>query len=387
MYNKLILFLFTLIAFTGCRNKTVQLTGTLKNPLPGTCIFLDELKSNELITVDSAILSNDGNFNFQRVVKQPSFYLLKINENNFCTMLFEPGEKIKLSASYDSLNYPISVTGSAGTELLVEYNRRLRKTIEDLQSLSEIYRRNIDNPDLPEVIDSLNNLAQNYLDEINAYTKKYIDDNISSLASLMALYQQVAPNVYVLDPGEDLRYFIKVDSAMYSQYPDYDPVISLHQQIQELAAKYEYENSTPMVSAEGMEAPEISLPSPEGDTINLSSTRGSVVLLDFWASWCAPCRSENPNLVEAYNLYHEKGFEIFQVSLDKSKEAWIRGIREDNLDKWIHVSDVKYWNSTVVPLYNISSIPYNLLLDSEGRIIGSNLRGNELKATLAELFK
>jgi len=387
MYNKLILFLFTLIAFTGCRNKEVQLTGTLKNPLPGTYIFLDELKSNELITVDSAIISNDGNFNFQRVVKQPSFYLLKINENNFCTMLFEPGEKIKLSASYDSLNYPISVTGSTGTELLVEYNRRLRKTIENLQSLSEIYRINIDNPDLPEVIDSLNSLAQNYLDEINAYTKKYIDDNISSLVSLMALYQQVAPNVYVLDPGEDLRYFIKVDSAMYSQYPDYDPVISLHQQIQELAARYEYENSTPLVSAEGMEAPEISLPSPEGDTIKLSSTRGSVVLLDFWASWCPPCRNENPNLVEVYDLYYKKGFEIFQVSLDKSKEAWIRGIRDDNLDKWIHVSDVKYWNSAVVPLYNITSIPYNLLIDREGRIIGSNLRGNELKATLAELFK
>jgi len=380
MFNKLILFVSVLIFFSGCKNKTVQLSGTLLNPISGTYIFLDELKSNELIT-------DEGNFNFKRIVKQPSFYLLKINENNFCTMLFEPGEKIKLTAAFDSLNNPAYVTGSPGTVLMVEYNRRLMKTINDLQSLSAIYRNNIDSPDLPEVINRLDSLAQSCLEEINSYTKQYIDDNLSSLVSLIALYQQVAPNVYVLDPGEDLRYFIKVDSVLYGQYPDYDPVISLHQQVQELAARYEYDNSLSLVAGEEMEAPEISLPTPEGDTINLSSTRGSVVLLDFWASWCTPCRIENPNLVEVYDRYHKNGFQIYQVSLDKSKEAWIRGIRDDNLGKWIHVSDVKYWNSAVVPLYKINSIPYSLLLDRDGKIIASNLRGDELKSKLEALFR
>ncbi len=387
MFNKLILFVSVLIFFSGCKNKTVQLSGTLLNPISGTYIFLDELKSNELITVDSVIISDEGNFNFKRIVKQPSFYLLKINENNFCTMLFEPGEKIKLTAAFDSLNNPAYVTGSPGTVLMVEYNRRLMKTINDLQSLSAIYRNNIDSPDLPEVINRLDSLAQSCLEEINSYTKQYIDDNLSSLVSLIALYQQVAPNVYVLDPGEDLRYFIKVDSVLYGQYPDYDPVISLHQQVQELAARYEYDNSLSLVAGEEMEAPEISLPTPEGDTINLSSTRGSVVLLDFWASWCTPCRIENPNLVEVYDRYHKNGFQIYQVSLDKSKEAWIRGIRDDNLGKWIHVSDVKYWNSAVVPLYKINSIPYSLLLDRDGKIIASNLRGDELKSKLEALFR
>ena len=132
------------------------------------------------------------------------------------------------------------------------------------------------------------------------------------------------------------------------------------------------------VSASGTEAPEISLPTPEGDTIKLSSTRGSVVLLDFWASWCAPCRKENPNLLKLIIMYHKKGFQIYQVSLDKTKEAWIKGIQDDHLEKWIHVSDIKYWNSIVVPLYKIESIPYNFLLDKEGRIIASNLRGEQI---------
>jgi len=140
------------------------------------------------------------------------------------------------------------------------------------------------------------------------------------------------------------------------------------------------------VSITGAEAPEIALPNPKGDTIRLSSTRGSIVLLDFWASWCVPCRQENPNLVKTYDMFHRKGFQIYQVSLDKTKDAWLKGIQDDNLGKWIHVSDILYWNSTVVQLYKIESIPNNYLLDREGRIIATNLRGDELEKKLTELF-
>jgi peroxiredoxin len=141
------------------------------------------------------------------------------------------------------------------------------------------------------------------------------------------------------------------------------------------------------VSGENLLAPEISLQNPDGDTIKLSSTRGNVVLLDFWAAWCPPCRAENPNLVIAYNLWHSKGFQIYQVSLDKTREEWLRGIKDDHLEKWIHVSDVKYWNSAVVTTYRIESIPTNFLLDREGKIIATNLRGETLQTKLAELFK
>ena len=319
-------------------------------------------------------------------LQSPSFYLLKISENNFMTLLLEPGEKIKLNANSDSLNYPQSVTGSKGTELMAEYNKTLRRTINKLTGLNEIYMQNVGKPELPSVIEALDSLAQTYLNEINSYTKTYIDENLNSLVTLVALYQQVAPNVYVLNPTRDLKYFVKVDSTLSALYPEYEPVTSLHEQVQQLTANLNGEKPVAAVPGEKVEAPEISLPSPEGDTIKLSSTRGSVVLLDFWASWCSPCRQESPNLVKAYNLYHSKGFQIYQVSLDKTREAWIKGIKDDHLEQWIHVSDVQYWNSMVVPLYKIESIPYNFLLDKEGRIIASNLRGEQLQIKMAELF-
>ena len=386
MNKKPLFYLFAALLFTGCKNNTVQITGTLESPASGEYIFLDKLSSNALTSVDSVKISDDGKFNFKTDIEQPSFYVLKINENNFLTMLLEPGEKITLEAHKDSLNYPVNLSGSEGTELMIEYNKTLRKSINKFLGLNEIYMQNSDGPELPAIIESLDSMAQNYLNEINTYTKNYIDANLTSLASLVALYQQVAPNVYVLNPTKDLNYFVKVDSSLSLLYPDYEPVNSLHEQVLELAGSVKMEGSAAPASGNGAEAPEITLTTPQGDTIKLSSTRGSIVLLDFWAAWCAPCRQENPNLVRAYNTYHRKGFQIFQVSLDKTREAWIKGIEDDQLGKWIHVSDIQYWNSVVVPLYNIESIPYNVLLDKEGKVIASNLRGEQLQTKLAEIF-
>src|SRR5665811_1006680 len=133
-----------------------------------------------------------------------------------------------------------------------------------------------------------------------------------------------------------IRDSLKVDSSLFSLYPEYGPVAMLHSQVKEFIAGIPDNKNIAPVPGGGTIAPEISLPTPDGDTIKLSSTRGSVVLLDFWASWCAPCRQENPNLVKAYELYNKKGFTIYQVSLDKTKEAWMKGIQDDNLGKWIH---------------------------------------------------
>ncbi|MBI3233320.1 MAG: TlpA family protein disulfide reductase [Bacteroidetes bacterium] len=130
---------------------------------------------------------------------------------------------------------------------------------------------------------------------------------------------------------------------------------------------------------------DINLPDPSGNMIKLSSLRGQYVLVDFWASWCRPCRAENPNVVKAYKKYHGKGFEIFGVSLDDNNDKWKKAIDADNLT-WKHVSELKGWQSDVCRKYNVNSIPFSILLDKDGKIIATNLRGEELENKLKELL-
>lgn len=135
----------------------------------------------------------------------------------------------------------------------------------------------------------------------------------------------------------------------------------------------------------GQVAPEISLPTPEGELMNLSQLRGKVVLVDFWASWCKPCRAENPNVVRMYNKYKDKGFEIYGVSLDRTKDAWLKAIEKDGLT-WHHVSDLKFWNSEAAQTYGVRGIPYTVLLDKEGKIVAESLRGQALEDKVASML-
>jgi peroxiredoxin len=374
------------IASVGCLKNNSEISGKLQGARSGEYVYLDELKSNELITIDSSLISNDGTFGLEiKKTGDPAFYLLRISHSDFLPLIVSPGDKIKIEAHHDSLNVPISVSGSEGTGLLAEYNREMQSTVKKLYGLNSAYMQNTDSTRTAALVDSLDNLAQTYLAGLNAYTRNFIDRNLKSLASLYALYQQVAPGVNVLNPVKDMKYFVKVDSALSEIYPDYEPVKALHTQVEEYVASRS-QGKSPAALSPGSMAPEISLPGPKGDTIRLSSTRGSYVLLDFWASWCGPCRQENPNIVKAYNEFHGKGFTVFQVSLDKTRDAWLSGIKADKLDRWIHVSDLKYWKSEVVPLYRLEKIPSNFLLDPDGKIIDADLRGENLHSKLAELF-
>ena len=135
----------------------------------------------------------------------------------------------------------------------------------------------------------------------------------------------------------------------------------------------------------GQPAPEIELPNPDGRIVKLSDLRGKYVLIDFWAAWCKPCRQENPNVVRLYNQYKDKGFEVFGVSLDRTKEDWVKAIADDGLT-WTQVSDLKYFNSVAAELYQIDAIPATYMVDPDGNIIAKDLRGPSLENKLAELF-
>ena len=183
-----------------------------------------------------------------------------------------------------------------------------------------------------------------------------------------------------LKPEENLEIFKKVQKGIADTFSDHLYFSMLSNQI----AEAEKRQAAASKLETGNQAPNIELPNPEGKVIPLSSLRGNVVMIDFWASWCKPCRRENPAIVKMYNEYKDQGFEIYGVSLDRDKEKWIRAIEQDNLT-WAQVSDLKFWNSAAAAQeYNVSSIPHTVLIDREGKIIANGLRGRALEEKVKE---
>jgi peroxiredoxin len=208
---------------------------------------------------------------------------------------------------------------------------------------------------------------QALMDNMKVFTKNFVKEHRTSVVAAYITLTQLANQI----EGAELDSLV---AGFPQEISKSEYVIKLNEMAQAMKK-----------TAIGAVAPDFTMNDPQGKPIQLSSLRGKVVMIDFWASWCSPCRQENPNVVKVYQQFHDKGFEILGVSLDRSKEDWEKAIKEDQLT-WLHVSDLQYWQNNAARLYTVNSIPQTYLLDKEGKIIAKGLRSQELEAKLAELL-
>jgi peroxiredoxin len=381
-----LLTLLAILAFTGCRQNSFTVTGTIDGTGKGEYLLLREVKPGILEPVDSVIPAQNGSFTFRAETETPSFYVLSIGSNDFLTLLASPGEKIRITASRNNLASPSEVSGSEGTQIMTDFRNQQRQVVSELENLTKVYNDSILSTRLPMIMDSLDRKAAGIVADFREKAVTMLETNSSSMVSVYLLNQQVVPGLQLFDPAKDRQLYYRVDSILYSKYPESDLVLDLHNFVTGLRKSASLTGTSGGTIAVGDMLPDIALPGPEGDTVRLSSKRGRIVLVDFWAAWCPPCREENPNLVRAYDMYHYRGFDIYQVSLDQRKEDWTGAIMKDRLGRWAHVSDLKYRDSEVVKRFGLSEIPANYLIDREGRVIAVNLRGPMLLKKLEELF-
>lgn len=365
------------------RDKSFTVSGQLVGAENDT-ISLEEMGDKGINSISTIFTDNDGFFTFTDTAENPRFLLIKIR-TNYISLLVLNGQNIQLYADLAELNETYTLEGSPESELIWELNKQMQAATIKLDSLGTIYESQQAKGVGPEAETWFQRKFQDLLNQQKDFIKGFINEHYESPASLMALSHQIGRQS-VLNPATDFAYFAKVDSALTDKYPESQMVATLHNWVvgrqQQQVINAAQQSSTGI----GAEAPEIMLPNPEGKIVALSTLRGKYVLLDFWAAWCSPCRRENPALVRVYERFKQKGFEIYQVSLDKTREDWVRAIETDRLN-WTHVSDLKYWGSPVAKLYYVKSIPANFLIDPKGKIIATNLRGAALEEKLNEIFK
>ena len=342
-------------------------------------IYLSKVKNNQLFHIDSLKLSNDGGFGFSGELENTRFfYLGQPSKKNMIQLIVAPGEDISVTADINNLSKSYTVSGSEGSQKLKKIFEKIYTTQSSMDSINRAIK-NISakgKDDAQKMISQRKQKMQDLRNEFTGFSRNFAEENTNSLASLVALNNLKPYKKYS-------ALYRKVDSTLRAKYPNNQQVKSFHEYIQNNQRQNQAQTKRNKDLSKGSVPPDIALPNPEGDTKRLSSLKGKYVLLDFWASWCAPCRKESPNLVKNYNKYSDQGFDIFQVSLDKGREDWIKAIKEDNIGEWHHVYDK---NKSIAKLYNIKQIPTNYLLNRDGEIIAKNLRGNNLEKKLEEIF-
>lgn len=350
----------------------------------GLMIHIKELTPTEVVPIDSVVADEAGHFVFRQQVEDAVFFIIRLNKNNQVTLLAEPGEEIILSGDGSRLIPTYEVVGSEGSALVAALNKRLWYNRQRLDTLVRNYRAQHHDSNVAQMRKDLEESYFEIFHEQQAFVQAFIDRNPYSLASVMALYQYFGRRL-VLNEDEHFSYFEDLSKSLSETYPSNKHVMDLKRRVSAFKRSEAQRKLAEQNLAPGSPAPEVVLPDPEGNQIALSSLKGKIVLLDFWAAWCPPCRKSNKELREIYAQYHPLGFEIYAVSLDRTLEQWVLGIQEDQID-WIQVSDLRFWNSPVVHLYHVESIPHTVLIDRDGTIIDKGLSPAEIKMVLAERF-
>jgi len=383
--SKYIVFVVLLVTWYSCQTtrepgeSDLVLTGQIQNAAD-TILLLEELTPSELVPVDTIFVDSDGNFTFSKPIEDAGFYRITANPANFITLSVEPGERITIKADIENMPASYEVSGSPGSYIIWEINKEKDRGMKIADSLRVLYREHRGTPEFPKKREELRAEYRNIKDQQREFVMKVIDENLTSLASVLALYQYFE-NHMLLKESENFEYFEKLSKSLCDVYPSNKHVIDLKKRVHDHKREEQQRLINEKNLAIGSTAPEIVLPDTEGNPLALSSLHGNVVLIDFWAAWCPPCRESNIRLGELYKKYRDQGFEIYGVSLDRTRDQWLNAIEKDNIT-WYQVSDLRFMNSPVVNLYNFSEIPHTVLIDREGRIIARNFSVDELENLL-----